>query len=181
MAWGKSGATGLDDLCQRLASNDAKLASLTVLKHRKFDAVEVRKLCKALVGNTVLRELYASNHSVSPEVAAEIGEMLASNATLTSICIGDSSLGDEGVAALSKGLTASRSLQALDLEGKVSPCMHVEGRTYARAMWKHPCGSISATFAGHHCRRSTDDLRRAGRERPPRLLGPREQSAWGRR
>ena len=90
MAWGKGSLPqGLDDICHRLSNNDGKLCSLTILKHRKFDNEEVLKLCRSLEGNTVLKELYASNHAVSMASAAAISGMLVNNSTLTSLCIGE--------------------------------------------------------------------------------------------
>ena len=89
MAWGRGAASqGLDDLCTRLKANDPRLASLTILKHRKFDHGEVLKLCASLASNSILSELYASNHPMSPVSAAAVGEMLLLNSTLTSLCIG---------------------------------------------------------------------------------------------
>ena len=89
MAWGRGAASqGLDDLCTRLKANDPRLASLTILKHRKFDHGEVLKLCASLASNSILSELYASNHPMSSVSAAAVGEMLLLNSTLTSLCIG---------------------------------------------------------------------------------------------
>mmetsp|Transcript_20381 Transcript_20381/g.44561 ORF Transcript_20381/g.44561 Transcript_20381/m.44561 type:complete len:468 (-) Transcript_20381:206-1609(-) len=118
MAWGKGPAAGVDDLCKRLESNDAKLTSLTILKHRKFDAAEAGKLCKSLAANTVLTELYASSHALSPDSVKEFASLLSSNSTLRSLCIGDSNLGDAGLTQLSQGLGVTCSLQTLDLEHK---------------------------------------------------------------
>ncbi|KAG1675896.1 hypothetical protein FOA52_001553 [Chlamydomonas sp. UWO 241] len=119
MAWGSKGAgVPLDDLCARLRKNDPGLSSLTILKHRKFDGGEVRKLVEAMAGNTSLTELYASMHAVGPEAAAALSELLASNGSLTSLCVGDSTFGDAGLKALAPGLKASASLRSLDLENK---------------------------------------------------------------
>lgn len=107
-------------MCTRLRANDPSLASLTVLKHRKFDADEVRKLCDALENNTTLTELYASNHAVGTETAAALAALLSINTSLTSLCVGDASFGDAGLAALAPGLKASKSLRTLDLENRVS-------------------------------------------------------------
>ncbi|GAX74022.1 hypothetical protein CEUSTIGMA_g1472.t1 [Chlamydomonas eustigma] len=119
MAWGRGSATqGLDDICERLRKNDPKLASLTILKHRKFDHTEVAKLCNSLGHNTVLKELYASNHSINADSALLISQLLAVNSSLTSLCIGNSSFGDAGVAALHDGLLKSASLVSVDFENK---------------------------------------------------------------
>ena len=71
-----------------MKANDPRLASLTILKHRKFDHGEVLKLCASLASNSILSELYASNHPMSSVSAAAVGEMLLLNSTLTSLCIG---------------------------------------------------------------------------------------------
>ncbi len=55
---------------------------------------EVQQLCQALKANTVLRELYASGHHLTPETAGMLGAMLATNTSLVSICVGDDALGD---------------------------------------------------------------------------------------
>ena len=44
--------------------------------------------------------------------------MLAVNASLRSLCIGDDAFGDAGLVALAPGVAASASLAALDLEHK---------------------------------------------------------------
>lgn len=119
MAWGRGAATGLDDLCVRLRANDPKLQSLTLLKHRKVDDGEIRKLCDSLQHNTCLTELYASNHAITPAAAALVAGLLGSNTTLAFLCIGNSGFGDDGVTALSPGLSSSKSLRTLDLESKV--------------------------------------------------------------
>ncbi len=68
--------------------------------------------------NTHLQELYASGHALAPQTASLLADMLASSPRLTSLCVGDASLGDEGVAALARGVAAS-SLTRLDLTNKV--------------------------------------------------------------
>lgn len=51
-------------------------------------------MCAALKSNTVLKELYASGHSMTPETAGLLGVMLAANASLVSLCVGNAALGD---------------------------------------------------------------------------------------
>lgn len=36
MVWGKAASSGNDDLVKRISSNDPKLASLTIMAHRRF-------------------------------------------------------------------------------------------------------------------------------------------------
>jgi hypothetical protein len=43
MVWGARNA-GIEDLLQRLQANDPKLTSLTLLRQRKFDGLQVRML-----------------------------------------------------------------------------------------------------------------------------------------
>jgi hypothetical protein len=80
---------------------------------------EVQQLADALSKNTVLQELFLSSHAISPAAAGMLSGMLRSNASIASICIGDSGFGDAGQAALSPGLGASTSLTAVDAERKV--------------------------------------------------------------
>jgi len=79
---------------------------------------DVTKLCAALEGNTTLRELSASGHAMAPESAALVATMLSRNSGLISLGVGDANFGDAGLAALVPGLTATATLQRLDLEAK---------------------------------------------------------------
>ena len=72
-----------------------------------------------MASNTHLTQLYASSHPLAPHTAALLADMLAASTNLQSLCVGDSSLGDDGVVALAHGI-ASSSLTHLDLSGKVS-------------------------------------------------------------
>ncbi|GFR43877.1 hypothetical protein Agub_g5006, partial [Astrephomene gubernaculifera] len=119
MAWGQAGARGIDDLVRRIADNDPKLQSLTILRQRRFNHDDVTALVRALSSNTHLTELYASNHPLAPRTAALLAGLLAAGGSrLRALCVGDGSLGDEGVAELARGLAGSSSLQRLDLGGK---------------------------------------------------------------
>ena len=51
-------------------------------------------MCTALSSNTVLKELYASGHNLTPETAGMLGAMLGANTALVSLCVGDQSLGN---------------------------------------------------------------------------------------
>ncbi|KAG2498821.1 hypothetical protein HYH03_003014 [Edaphochlamys debaryana] len=119
MVWGQVGTRGLDDLASRLAANDPKLQSLTILKQRRFGHDDVALLVRSMASNTHLTELYASSHPLTPAAAGLLGDMLAAPACpLRHLCAGDSSLGDEGVAALARGVGATKSLTSLDLAAK---------------------------------------------------------------
>lgn len=118
MAWGAKGGRGVDDLVERLMRDDPSLTSLHVFSSRKFGREEVQQLCGALKINTVLKELYASGHHLTPETAGMLGAMLAANASLVSICVGNDELGDAGVQGLLSCLKQNSTLQKLDLESK---------------------------------------------------------------
>lgn len=94
MAWGPKGGRGVDDLVDRLTRNDPSLTSLHIFSSRKFGREEVQQICAALKSNTVLKELYASGHSLTSESAGLLGAMLASNTSLVSLCVGNDTLGD---------------------------------------------------------------------------------------
>jgi hypothetical protein len=55
----------------------------------------VQSLCSALRENQHLTELTCSSHSISRSAAAAFGDMLATNTSLRTISIGNSTLGDE--------------------------------------------------------------------------------------
>jgi hypothetical protein len=95
MVWGSSNAVGIDDFCQRLAANDAKLSSLIILKHRRLLDADVAALCRALKGNSVLTELTCSSHPIGVSASAELGAMLRGNSSLQHLSVGNSSWGDE--------------------------------------------------------------------------------------
>jgi hypothetical protein len=80
---------------------------------------DVAGLCDALRTNTALTELSCSCHPVPPPAAARFGAALAANGALRSVSIGDSSLGDAGLAAMAGGLAANTGLTHLDCEHKV--------------------------------------------------------------
>lgn len=65
---------------------------------------EVQELCSALVSNTTLKELSAGSHSISAQDAEAFANVLRRNSALKALCLGNSSFGDEGVAALAEGL-----------------------------------------------------------------------------
>lgn len=118
MVWGKAEPRGVEDLVERLQENDPKLQSLTMLRGRRFGPEEVGQLCEALHANCVLQEFHASGHVMLPPSATRFAEMLAKNASLRRIGLGNADFGDEGLEALAPGIAASISLQAIDLEHK---------------------------------------------------------------
>jgi hypothetical protein len=71
--------------------------------------------------NTNLAALSASGHSVSPAALGKLGTAIASGkSNLTSLSIGDQTMGDEGVVALCvpiQGVVGGK-LEVLDLEFK---------------------------------------------------------------
>lgn len=75
---------------------------------------EVLELCNALEGNTTLAELSAGSHSISAQDAKAFAGVLRSNSALKSLCLGNSSFGDDGIAALAEGLAGERSSLRLD-------------------------------------------------------------------
>ncbi|PNW75517.1 hypothetical protein CHLRE_12g529800v5 [Chlamydomonas reinhardtii] len=139
MVWGQSATRGIEDLVQRVTSNDPKLQSLTILRQRRFGHEDVAALAHALKDNTTLTELYASSHPLSLASVQLLAETLGSNRSLRSLCVGDSSLGDSGVEALARGVASSSSLTRLDLTGKGL------GRRGAAALASalHSCSSLS--------------------------------------
>ena len=116
MAWGKT--VGVASWVDRLKADDQTLTSVTVFRGRLFGPSEAAEVCDALRSNTALREFYASGHAVDVETAGKFADMLTVNKTIQYICIGDASFGDEGVAALARGIASSASLRAVDLENK---------------------------------------------------------------
>jgi Ran GTPase-activating protein (RanGAP) involved in mRNA processing and transport len=116
MAWGaKAGAT---DWCRRLSANDKSLSSLLVLRTRSMKTEDWIEFCGALAGNTELRELKASSHSLDAAALAAFSDMLAKNTALERLALGDAELGDSGVAALCPGLASNTALQEIELDYK---------------------------------------------------------------
>lgn len=126
MAWGAP--RGIDDIIARVRANDASLASLYLMRQRRFELADANALCAALVENTLLDDLNISSHAVSPEIAAAFASLLASTAALKSLDLGNASFGDQGLSALCPGIASSRSLLRLNLENKgltASGCIHL--------------------------------------------------------
>lgn len=146
-AWGKNSSSSsfksCDALFQRVRQNDARLIELIILPMKTFGPKELLELSKILQSgvNTNLMTLSASGHTIYSTEAKEkegqgqekgqaaleaLGQAIASGKSkLTNIAIGDSSLGDDGVAALCKGLSMMTDippeqvvLKSLDLSWK---------------------------------------------------------------
>ncbi len=122
-AWGSSGsARSCESLLKRVEANDPTLTELVVLPLKIFTATEVERLAKALVTtNTHLTSLKASGHAIEDVSALEaLGAALAVSASMVEVAIGDSSMGDEGVGALCRGLESKDSfrLKRIDLSWK---------------------------------------------------------------
>lgn len=117
MVWGAA-SRGIDDLVDRLRSNDATLSSLCLLRTRRFNEEDAMKLCDALIKNTVLVDLNITSHPINPCMATAFGNALACNSTLHTLSLGNTNFGDDGLKALAPGLAANKSLKHLDLEQK---------------------------------------------------------------
>jgi Ran GTPase-activating protein (RanGAP) involved in mRNA processing and transport len=90
---------------------------------KKFESKDVDRLAAALESgsNTYVRSLSASGHSISPDSLRRLGKAITSNKSkLTSIAIGDSVMGDEGVCAFCDGLgtDGNISLETVDFSYK---------------------------------------------------------------
>lgn len=93
MAWGAK--RGVEDLLERLRSDDPALTSLCLLRQRRFEEADAVAFAAALADNTSLRELTAAAHPVSAAAAAAFASALATNAALRSLDLGNSTFGDE--------------------------------------------------------------------------------------
>lgn len=118
MAWGRGSPAEIDDLVKRVADNDAKLQSLTILRFRRLNDSDVEALATALQCNSTLQELNCSSHSITSEASGALGSMLQQNRALKRISIGNSSLGDQALAALAKGMVHNTTVETWDLEHK---------------------------------------------------------------
>lgn len=116
MAWGN--VVGVASWLERLQRNDPSLTSVTVFRGRLFGPAEAAAVAEALRTNTHVTEFYASGHPMDPQTAGLFADMLAVNATIKSLCVGDQDFADAGLIALAPGLAASASLAAIDLENK---------------------------------------------------------------
>lgn len=93
-----------------------------ILPSKTFGAVEARRLAAALESgaNENLRRVGASGHALDPPSLAAIGRALAANKHVTSVAVGDKSMGDDGAIALLSPLETVRGggLERIDLSWK---------------------------------------------------------------
>ena len=100
---------------------------------------EALNLAKALKDNTHLTELYASGHDLSTAAIRAISDAVGESPSIQVVCLGNSTLGDDGTTALAEGIAHSRSLQQLDLECKAV------GAAGAASLGKALQGGLSIT------------------------------------
>lgn len=117
MAWGKGGSMA-DEWIGRLGANDPTFRELHVLRFRQLNEDDVVALCGALEKNTHMAHLAASGHRLTGRALEAVSAMLSTNRALRHLAIGDSELGDVGVAAIEAGLLGNGSLEVLDLDFK---------------------------------------------------------------
>ncbi|GKZ00610.1 hypothetical protein MPSEU_001013200 [Mayamaea pseudoterrestris] len=106
--WGSS-FRSCESLLQRLEENDPTLKELTVLSTKSFGDAEVARLVSVLESrsNTHWKSLSASGHAVSNESLFRLGQAIGGQTVMTTLAIGHSEMGDEGVVALCDGLAAA--------------------------------------------------------------------------
>ena len=68
-------------------------------------------LVETLAQNTTLAELSLSGRPIQLSVLEALNKSLIHNMSLTSLHIGDSSFGDEGLGALKEGLAQNKGIQ----------------------------------------------------------------------
>jgi hypothetical protein len=116
-AWGKnSSARSCDALLKRVEDNDPTLKELVILPLKTFASKDLQRLAEALPNNTHLVSVQASGHVIEDVSALERlgGALMAppqksSLSPLAELSVGDSSMGDEGVAALCRGMQNASS------------------------------------------------------------------------
>ena len=135
-AWGEgSSLRSCDSLLERIEKNDPSLQTLALLPIKNFTSDDCLRLASAIRRNGAeghLRSIHASGHAVSAGALEALGAAVAcAGGKITSLAIGDSRMGDEGMVALFRGLSyesatpsggssspAASSLQVLDLSYK---------------------------------------------------------------
>jgi hypothetical protein len=109
---------------KRVEQNDPTLKELVILPLKTFGSTDVHRLAKCLASgvNTHLESLSASGHAIPPDALQALGAALAmGKSNLTSLAVGDSSMGDDGVTALCRGLANGideLKLETVDLSWK---------------------------------------------------------------
>ena len=113
-AWGKNGsARSCESLLNQVENNEPNLKECVILPLKTFGSIELLRLASILESgqNTHLRSLQASGHIIDDPVALEaLGRALVTSSSssagangLETLCIGDSSMGDDGICAICKG------------------------------------------------------------------------------
>lgn len=126
-AWGGNSAfKSCETLLRRLEENDPNLQDVVILSNKTFGTQEVKRLIAVLEGgnNYHWRSLTASGHTLPPDSLYHLGKTIArssfSSTSFSSLAIGDSSMGDEGVHALCEGLMANtKNTKITGLDNKV--------------------------------------------------------------
>lgn len=132
-AWGAN-AKSCKSLLDKVEQNDPRLTELFVLPTKSFGGPEVDRLAQIIEQgkNTNLKVLSASGHSIPNESLYNLGKAIAiaaaketalslTNTGITSLAIGDNSMGDEGILAFTKGLAeggGKTMLEEIDLSWK---------------------------------------------------------------
>lgn len=81
---------------------------------------DVHRLCTALANNPHLTELSITAHTLDTACARHVADLLSSPVShLKTISLGNSTLGDEAMAELCRGIAANSSLTSVDAEHKV--------------------------------------------------------------
>ncbi|EGD77551.1 hypothetical protein PTSG_08649 [Salpingoeca rosetta] len=112
MAWGVQRKF---EVIERVEANDDKLTTVSVMSMRRITDDQCKQLLTALKGNTHVKD-FSISRAFNDDLLRGFADMLAENATLTTLSPGNSSLGDAGFAALLNGIVASKSLQSLNME-----------------------------------------------------------------
>lgn len=113
-AWGTSSnkKSSCDDLLVRLERNDPLLTDVIILSTKAFGDEELNRLSTVLETATEvlhLKSFGASGHAVSPSALCRFGAALAwasraGFSKLSTLAIGDSSMGDNGISAFVGGI-----------------------------------------------------------------------------
>jgi Leucine Rich repeat len=114
-AWGTSSSnkkSSCDDLLVRLEANDPLLTDVTILSTKAFGDDELHRVSSILETATEalhLQSFSASGHAVSPAALCRFGAALAwasraGFSKLSTLAIGDASMGDTGISAFVGGI-----------------------------------------------------------------------------
>ncbi|KAI9312315.1 hypothetical protein DFJ73DRAFT_885788 [Zopfochytrium polystomum] len=93
------------------------LMTEVILYDAQLEAKDVKLLCNVLRTNTTIQKLsLQANHSVGPEGARAVSELLKSNGTLQSVDLEWNGIGDGGVKAIADALKVNSTLLSLSLK-----------------------------------------------------------------